>query len=54
VFAIAMCGRPVNASSGSPRRIHARWMYASRPSPEYHCALRRSVMIAQQPMIDYR
>ena len=24
VFAMAICGRPVNASSGSPRRIHAR------------------------------
>ena len=26
VLAIAMCGRPVNASPGRPRRIQARWM----------------------------
>ena len=26
VFAIAICGRPVNASPGKPRRIHARWI----------------------------
>ncbi len=26
VLAIAMCGRPSKASSGRPRRIHARWM----------------------------
>ena len=26
VLAIAMCGRPSNASAGRPRRIHARWM----------------------------
>ena len=26
VFAIAICGRPVNASSGTPRRIQARWI----------------------------
>ena len=26
VLAIAMCGRPSKAWSGSPRRIHARWM----------------------------
>ena len=26
VFAIAICGRPVNASPGTPRRIHARWI----------------------------
>jgi hypothetical protein len=41
VFAIAICGRPAKALSGSPRRIHARWMYALRSSPAYHCALRR-------------
>jgi hypothetical protein len=26
VFAIAIWGRPSNAESGAPRRIHARWM----------------------------
>lgn len=26
VLAMAICGRPVKASSGTPRRIHARWM----------------------------
>ena len=26
VLAMAMCGRPVNADRGRPRRIHARWM----------------------------
>jgi hypothetical protein len=26
VFAIAICGRPVNAEFGRPRRIQARWM----------------------------
>jgi hypothetical protein len=26
VLAMAMCGRPRKASSGRPRRIHARWM----------------------------
>ena len=26
VLAMAMCGRPSNASSGSPRRIQPRWM----------------------------
>ncbi len=26
VLAMAICGRPANASSGAPRRIQARWM----------------------------
>ena len=26
VAAVAICGRPRNAESGTPRRIHARWM----------------------------
>ena len=26
VLAMAICGRPVNASPGTPRRIHARWI----------------------------
>src|ERR1700712_3544458 len=37
-----MCGLPVKASAGNPRRIHARWMYAFRSSPSYHSALRTS------------
>ena len=40
MFAIAICGRPVNASPGSPRRIHARWIKALRSSPAYHWARR--------------
>src|SRR3954451_15964456 len=40
VFAIAICGRPSNAESGVPRRIHARWMYALRSRPAYQSELR--------------
>ena len=36
VFAIAICGRPRKAESGTPRRIHARWMYELRSLPPYH------------------
>ena len=35
VLATAMCGRPSNASEGSPRRIQARWMKELRSVPEY-------------------
>ena len=40
VLAIAICGRPSNALDGTPRRIQARWMYASRSLPAYHSPLR--------------
>src|SRR5579859_8027135 len=40
VLAIAMWGRPSKAWAGRPRRIQARWMYALRSVPPYHCALR--------------
>ena len=46
VLAIAICGCPVKAASGAPRRIQARWMYASLPCPPYHWALRRSDMVS--------
>ncbi len=52
VFAIAICGRPVKAESGAPRRIHARWMYAFRPCPPYHWALRRSDMVSCSRYLD--
>ncbi len=46
VLAMAMCGRPSKAWFGRPRRIQARWMYGSRPSPAYHWSLRSPGIIA--------
>jgi hypothetical protein len=45
VLAIAMWGRPSKACAGRPRRIQARWMYALRSVPAYHCALRGSATL---------
>jgi len=51
VLAIAICGRPWNAASGNPRRIHARWRYAFRSSPAYQESLRKAATLpASSPL----
>ena len=42
-------GRPVNAESGSPRRIQARWRKPSLSLPPYQLLLRRSVIVSLLP-----